>query len=69
MNFDAPQTFARVVRLKTFAATAPDLPSAVASVETSVNAWLDNNRGERKVIALHWSVYGETATAAVWYVD
>lgn len=63
-----PQTPARVVRLKTFAATGNDLAEAVATVEAAVNAWLAS-AGERRVEAVQWSVYGEAATAAVWYVD
>lgn len=63
-----PQTPARVVRLKTFAATGNDLAEAVATVEAAVNTWLAN-AGERRVEAVQWSVYGEAATAAVWYVD
>lgn len=63
-----PQTPARVVRLETFAATGNDLAEAVSIVEAAVNAWLAT-AGERRVVAVQWSVYGETATAAVWYVD
>lgn len=63
-----PQTPARVVRLKTFAATGNDLAESVPTVEAAVNGWLAT-AGERRVVAVQWSVSGETATAAVWYVD